>query len=196
MRVDITQETDPDDPTLEIPWSDPDDARCCYIDLKANPAVAGNLEECRRYPALAGLLRQANSPHTPWRTAKCDVWATSELTEVELHFCLPNKVGSYVDLLFDRAELNKSLELNLRLAGNIAAHLRNARLSAELEVFARRCLFHPEERWGYYLTVFTHAYGATPQGAEHEWDLATAALAEALEEIARGAEPRFLAQQD
>lgn len=195
MRVDITQETDPDDPTLEIPWFDPADSGRCYIDLRANPAAADGLEECRRYPALIGLLRQANSCHSPWRTAKCDVWATSELTETELHFRLAHKVGSYVDLLFDRAELNESLEPNLRLADNIAAHLGSVRLSAELEILARRCLFRPGEHWGYYLTVFTHAYGATPQGAEEQWNLATAALAEALEEIARGAEPRFLAQR-
>lgn len=185
MRVEITQETDPDDSTLEIPWSDPADPGRRYIDLKENPAAADNLEECKRYPALGGLLRQANAAHSPFGTAKCDVWSTEELTEEERDFRLPHKVASYVDLFIRGPELNGSLETNLRLAQNIAAHLRSIRLSAELEICARRCRFRREDRWGYYLTVFTHAYGATPQTAEQEWNLAMEAVAEALEEAAR-----------
>jgi hypothetical protein len=185
MRVEITEETDPCDSTLEIPWSDPADPGRHYIDLKGNPSAADNLEECKRYPALGRLLRQANAMHSPFGTAKCDVWATEELTEEERAFHLPHKVGSYVDLLFMRAELNASLETNLRLAQSITVHLRSVRLSADLEICARRCLFLREERWGYYLTVFTHAYGATPQTAEQEWTLATEALAKALGEVAR-----------
>lgn len=195
MRVDITPETDPDDPTLEIPWSDPAVPGRHYINLKGNLAVIDNLEECKRYPALGGLLRQANAVHSPFGTVKCDVWGTEELTEEERDFGLPHKVGSYVDLLFERAELNASLETNLRLAQSIAVQLRSVRLSAEVEICARRCLLHPEERWGYYLTVFTHAYGATPQTAEQEWTLATEALRKALGEAARLFEPKVHAER-
>ena len=77
------------------------------------------------------------------------------------------------------------MKTNLRLAQSIVVHLRSFRLSAELEIFAQRCLFHRGEHWGYYLTVFTHAYGATPQTAEQEWGLATEALREALGKAAR-----------
>jgi hypothetical protein len=195
MRVEITQETDPDDSTLEVPWSDPSDPGHCYIDLKGNPSAADSLEECKRYSALGGLLRQANAVHSPFVTAKCDVWATEELTEEERDFHLPHKVGSYVDLLIDGPELNASLETNLRLAQSIAVHLGSVRLSAELEICARRCLFHREERWGYYLTVFTHAYGATPQTAEQEWNLATDALTKALGEAARLFRPKVHAER-
>ena len=195
MRVDITQETDPDDSTLEIPWSDPADPGRRYIDLTENPSAADNLEECRHYPALGGLLRQANAAHSPFGTAKCDVWATEELTEEERDFSLPHKVASYVDLFIHDPELSASMETTLRLAQNIAAYLKSVRLSAEVEICARRCLFHREERWGYYLTVFTHAYGATPQTAEQGWNLAMEALAEALGEAARRFEPKVHAER-
>ena len=195
MRVEITQETDPDDSTLEIPWSDSADPGRRYIDLKENLAAIDNLEECKRYSALGELLRQANAVHSPFGTAKCDVWATEELTEEERDFHLPHKVASYVDLFIHDPELNASLETNLRLAQSITVHLRSVRVSAELEICARRCLFHREEHWGYYLTVFTHAYGATPQTAEKEWTLATEALRKALGEAARLFEPKVHAER-
>jgi hypothetical protein len=158
MRVEIVQEIDPGDDTLEIPWANPEDTRLRYVDLKAHPASIDQLEECRRFPPLGSFLRQVNSPGSSFRTAKCDAWTTTDLTDDErLDFQLPFKVGSYVDLFLDRPEFNAVLEHQLQLGEKLRQALASLRVQAQLEVCIRRCLFHPEERWGYYLTLFTHA---------------------------------------
>jgi hypothetical protein len=181
MRVEIIKEIDPGDDTLEIPWASPEDPQLRYVDLKAHPASLGQLEECRRFPPLADLLRQINSPGSLVRTAKCDAWATTELSEDErLDFQLPFKMASYVDLVFDRPELNATLEHQLRLGEKLRQDLASLRAQAQLEVCVRRCLFRAEERQGYYLTLFTHAYGADPGEAAREWARALEAQGEAL----------------
>ena len=170
MRVEIVMETDPGDETLEIPWASPEDARLCYVDLKASPAAIDQLEECRRFPPLADFLRRVNSPQTLLQTAKCDAWETNGLTEDErADFHLPCKVGSCVDVFFSRPELNAALEHQVRLGEELRQGLASFRVQAQLEVCIRRCLFHSEERWGYYLTLFTHGYGAEPDEAAREW---------------------------
>ena len=184
MRVEIVKEIDPGDETLEIPWANPEDPRLRYVELKTHPALITQLEECRRFPPLADFLRKVNSAESSFRTAKCDVWATTELTEDErLDFRLPFKMGSYVDLLFDRSEFNSALGDHLQLGEKLRQALATFHASAQVEVSVRRCLFHPEERWGYYLTLFTHAYGADPEEAAREWGRALNAMGEALARI-------------
>jgi hypothetical protein len=128
MRVDLRQETEPGDPVLEIPWSDPDRPACRYIDVKRHPEGAIELEECRRYPALGQFLLRVNSPESSFRTAKCDVWATSELElEERLEFAMPCKVGSYVDLMFERADLSSRCEPYKNLAEGLTQRLNTSR---------------------------------------------------------------------
>jgi hypothetical protein len=184
MRVEIIKETDPGDETLEIPWASLEAPHLRYIDLKAHAAAVSQLEECRVFPPLADFLRRVNSPESPFRTAKCDVWTTTDLAEDEqLDFQLPFKLGSYVDLLFASRELNVGLEPQLQLGERLRQALASIRIQAQLEVCIRRCLFHPEERWGYYLTFFTHAYGVGPEEAAREWERALSAQAQALSGI-------------
>jgi hypothetical protein len=184
MRVEIVKEIEPGDDTLEIPWASPEDIGPQYVDLKAHPASINQIEECRRFPPFGEFLRHVNSPESVFRTAKCDAWATTDLSEDErLDFQLPFKMGSYVDLVFDRSELNAALEHQLQLGEKLRQALASLRAQAQLEVCVRRCLFHPEERWGYYLTLFTHAYGANPGEAAREWARALEAQGEALMRI-------------
>ena len=186
VRVDLSQEIESGDETLEIPWADPENPQRRYLDLKAQPGLVELLEECREHPALADFLRRINSPNSPFRTAKCDVWATAELSEDErLDFGLPQKVGGYIDLLFECPEFNARLESQLELGRKLERLLASLRAQAQLEIFVRRCLFHPEERWGYYLSLFLHGYGASHEEAESEWSRALGALGEALIEISR-----------
>jgi hypothetical protein len=181
MRVETVQELDADDDTLEIPWASPGQPELRYLDLKAHPEEIGQLEECRTCPALGSFLRKVNAADSPFRTAKCDVWSTEDLAEDErADFKLAVKVGSYVDLLFDRPDLNSQLEPHLRLGAKLSEILGPLRVQAQMEICVRRCLFHPEGRRGYYVTVFTHAYGVTPGEAEEEWNRATGALGNAL----------------
>jgi hypothetical protein len=178
MRVDLRQETEPGDPVLEIPWSDPDRPACRYIDVKRHPEGAIELEECRRYPALGQFLLRVNSPESSFRTAKCDVWATSELElEERLEFAMPCKVGSYVDLMFERADLSSRCEPYKNLAEGLTQRLKEHLPLAQLDLVIRRCFFRLEDRWGYYVTLFLHAYGGTPQDAEALWGTAVELLA-------------------
>jgi hypothetical protein len=182
MRVEILQELGPDDARLEIPWASGDEPKLAYIDLKTFPEKAEELEECRDRPVLASLLRAINRPDYLLRSAKCHVWITHELAEEERwDFDFPVKVASYLDLLFDSPDLNSDLGQHLRLAEEIARGMKQTRLPAQMDIAVRRCLFHAEESWGYYLTLFVHAYGATENEAGSVWTLALLALREVLD---------------
>lgn len=184
MRVEIIEELESGDPTLEIPWASTQDPHLRYIDLKLFPEKIESLKECRRYPPLAGLLRKVHGAGSVFRTTKCDVWTTTQLAEDErLDFGMPFKVGSYVDLVFERVRLNSRLQPQLRLGEKLGLFLRPCRVQAQTEVAVRRCLFHPKDRWGYYLTIFLHAYGATRSEAKKEWGRAIDSLGDALVKI-------------
>ena len=187
MRVEVIRELDAGDATLEIPWASATQPRLRYVDLKNFPKQIGRLEECRRSASLAALLRAIHSPGSPWRSAKCDLWTTTRLAPDErLDFRLPFKAGGYVDLLFDRVRLNSRLEPHLRLGRRIEKAMRPWRLPAQMEIAVRRCLFHPSERWGFYLTIFVHAYGTSRREARQQWNRAIEALRGALASIEVG----------
>ena len=191
MRVEIIRELDPDDDMLEIPWANPQDPGLRYVDLKAHPQAIATLGECRRYPPLALMLRAINAPGSVLRSAKCDVWTTSDLTEDErLDFGLPHKIGSYVDVVLEYPKFNSDPDLQVELGEKLRRALRHLRLQAQMEICLRRCLFHPEERWGYCLTIFVHAYGQTQVEAEQEWARAMAALRKTWGKINRILRPR------
>jgi hypothetical protein len=181
MRVEVLEELEAGDAKLELPWASPADARLRYFDLKEFPKTIERMKECRAYPALARLLQRLNAPGSVFRTAKCDVWTTTRLSEDErLEFKLPCKVGTYVDLILDRVRLNSRLDPQLQLAQELAQRLARCRVEAQMDIAVRRCWFHPRERWGYYLTLFVHAYGATRREAKQEWSRAIESLGEAL----------------
>lgn len=181
MRVEIVHELELDDSRLEIPWASDRDSSLGYRDLKAFPEETGTLPECRAYPPLAAFLRRLNRPRFPLRTAKCDVWQTRQLAEDErADFQLPWKTGSYVDLVFESKALRRRLSPHDRLAEEARRGLKSFRAQAQLEIVVRRCLFHPQEVWGYALTFFLHAYGSTARQAQREWSRALPRLASAL----------------
>jgi len=186
MRVDLSRETDPGDPVLEIPWSDPANPANLYIDVKRRPEAVMELVECRRFPALGQFLLKVNSAAMPFRTAKCDAWVTSELDlEERIAFPKPWKVGSYVDLLVDRPDLNSQIEPYQKLGEMLAQKMKDFKALAQIEIFIRKCLFTLEDRWGNYASVFVHAYGANAQEAETEWNGVIASLGEALDAASR-----------
>lgn len=186
MRVETGQETDPGDPVLEIPWADPDNPASSYIDVKRRPEAAMELAECRRFPALGQFLMRINSAAMPFRTAKCDAWATTDLDlEERIAYPLPCKVGSYVDLLIDRADLNSRVEPYQKLGALLAQRLNDSTARAQIELLIRRCLFTLEDRPGYYATMYIHAYGANPQEAESEWNEVIGSLGESLDVVSR-----------
>jgi hypothetical protein len=186
VRIEVVHELEPSDAKLEVPWINPDNPKLRYVDLKTSPESVEALDECTKYPQMARLLRKINAPKSVFRSAKCDVWRANDLAEDErLDFTLPFKIGSYIDLIFDRPELNAELFPHIELGERIARLMREFRAQAAGEIAIRACLFHPEERWGYATTFFIHAYGATMADAEREWSRAIAAAGDALETAAQ-----------
>ncbi len=186
MRVEVLRELEPADDELEIPWASSADPWRRYVDLRDCPEEIDQLEECRQYPPLGDLLRTINAPGSAFRSAKCDVWTTTELAEDErLDFRLPFKIGSYVDVVFERLERNSQLELHLHLAEKLRQVLDRFPVQAQMEIAVRRCLFHLEKLWGYSLTLFVHAYGSNTIEANEEWRQAIGALGDALAGISR-----------
>jgi hypothetical protein len=185
MPVEINSELRPGDPTLEIPWSSPNQPRLKYIDLSRLPGRIASLAECKRNPPMARLLRRLNRHGSIFRTAKCDVWDTTKLEEDEkLDFELPARAGGYVDMVFEQRDYQSRLAPHLRLAKELEKSLAHCRLLAQTNIVVRRCLFHENGKWGYSMTIFVYAYGATKSDARREWGRALDSLGAALQSTA------------
>lgn len=185
MRIELSQELDFDDPRLEVPWTNPANPEHGYVNLKEFPEEVGRLEECLKYPGLGRLLREINAPGSALQSAKCDAWTTHELSADErLDFNLPNKMGSYVDVVFDPPEINLELSHHLGLGERVAQILRSLRVQAQGEIVIRRCRL--EGKLGYASTIFIHAYGSTVQEAGEEWRRAMEGLGAALSDATAG----------
>src|SRR5437762_12324034 len=87
-----------DDPQLAIPWT-LDDGSSRFLDLKRQPELLLEIPEACAYSELAEFLNSANSPDSPFETAKCDAWTSREINTEDEVFGEPCKFGSYVDLL-------------------------------------------------------------------------------------------------
>ena len=82
MDADFSVELGRDDPVLDFPWTDPD-GRLLYFDLKQHPELIAKLEEVENFPELGEFIRTVNSTRSALQSAKCDVWATTELNAEE-----------------------------------------------------------------------------------------------------------------
>ena len=82
MDADFSVELGGEDPVLDFPWTDAS-GRLAYFDLKRHPELLAQVEEAKELPELAEFLRCVNSARSAVESAKCDVWATQELTTEE-----------------------------------------------------------------------------------------------------------------
>ena len=96
MEADFSVEMGPVDPVLEVPWAAPDGS-LRYFNLREHPALIGEVEEVRRFPALAEFLRHVNSTGGTFETVKCDAWASTEI-EPESGRSSPTTIRSVVVL--------------------------------------------------------------------------------------------------
>jgi hypothetical protein len=198
MEADYSVELGPTADALEIPWNDPD-GRLHYVSLRGDSgAIERNVEripEARQFPALRRFLIELNSQHSPWQTAKCDVWAEACDPE-ENTFGAGFAQGCYVDLVLagEAAALRESLEAHQRLARKAAMQLDNddEGLEATVEIVVRRCYFHrgveTDENCeisvaGYCLTFFLTGYGASLADAADCWGRALELSAMCLLEL-------------
>ena len=173
MDADFSIELGREDPVLDFPWSDPD-GKLAYFDLKRHPELLTHVEEARRSPELAEFLRAVNSAISTVESAKCDAWATEELSPEEEILGASHKFASYVDLVFSRADDRESFPFHELFAKKLVELLRRApETQSAVEVCVRRCRFHTEVKSGasFYFTVYVSGYGDDQARARQNWGI-------------------------
>ena len=189
MQADFSVELGADDPTLAIPWSDPE-GRFHYFDLRANPAAIAHIEEARTFSELRDFLSAVNSAPSNLKSIKCDAWFSEEITEEEKVFGAPCKFGSYVDVVFHRPEPQASFPLHEAFAARLIELLKRApELPAYVEVMLRRAHYEDEPgqvREGLYFTVYVFGFGDDEQDARQSWGIALRLVAGALLQMSAG----------
>ena len=181
MEADFSIELGREDPVLDFPWIDPD-GKLTYFDLKRQPELIGHVEEAQTFPELADFLRAVNSSRSVFESAKCDVWATSELTAEEDIFNASAKVASYIDLVFSNSE-RLSLGRHEQFAKRCVELLRRApEMPASVELLVRRCFSGSEEpvREGFHMTIYVNGYGNDEDVARQSWAVAMKMTANAI----------------
>src|SRR3954470_5301238 len=153
MQAELTVELGPDDPTLALPWSDPE-GRFRYYDLRQHPEQIKEIEEAKTFPDLRDFLVAVNAAPSNMQSAKCDAWFSEELTEEEAIFGAKCKFGSYVDIAFHQQAPQSSFPIHEAFAGRLIELLKRAPdLAAAVEVMIRRAHFESQDngvREGYY----------------------------------------------
>ena len=154
VQADFSIECGADDECLEIPWAS-EDGLLSYFDLKRNPDLIQHLTEVQRYPELEEFLRSSNSAESPFQTAKCDAWLTSEIAPEEEILEASEKFGSYVDLVFASSNARLSFAAHESAVKNLVGLLTaEPEMPAAVELIVRRCFFRdlPSEQDGFYIT--------------------------------------------
>jgi hypothetical protein len=171
MDADFSIELGREDPVLDFPWKDPA-GKLAYVDLKQHPELIASIEEAERFPELGEFLRTLNSPRSMVETAKCDAWATSELSPEEEIYHASHKFASYVDVVFSNADARLSLPAHEQFARKLVALLQRApETPSAAEVCVRRCYFAEEGgvREGFYCTLYVSGYGSDEASARQNW---------------------------
>jgi hypothetical protein len=184
MDADVSIELGRDDPVLDFPWTDPA-RKIAYFDLKRRPELIAQVEEAVKFRELAEFLKKVNSARSALESAKCDVWATTELSAEEEIFNASHKFASYVDLVFTDPEQRDSLPFHERFAKRLTELLRRApEISGAVELCIRRCFFlggAADE--GLYLTLYVNGYGSDKDAARMNWSIATKLVENAIVQL-------------
>jgi hypothetical protein len=187
MDADFSIELGRDDPVLDFPWKDPA-GKFAYCDLKRHPELIASITEVGRFPELAEFLRVMNSPASIVETAKCDAWATTELSVDEDIYEASHKVAGYVDIVLSDVEVrlssvDQSLSIHERFAENLVELLRRPpEAKARAEVCVRRCYFGGDScvREGCYFTLYVSGYGNGGDSARQSWGTGLNILGKAI----------------
>lgn len=182
MEVGFSVELGHDDPTLHIPWSDPD-GKLHYYNLKFEPEALDQVSEAAKFAALRKFLAHVNSREAPLESAKCDVWSTSELQPEEEIFGEPWKFAAYVDLLFSNSSARDSFSYHERYLKAVTTLLKaEPAIPASAEFILRRCFYHQDNqmREGFYFTAYVSGYGSDESQAQHNCSAALRTVSHAL----------------
>jgi hypothetical protein len=182
MDADFSVELGGEDPVLDFPWTDAS-GKLAYVDLKRRPELLAEVGEAKELPGLAEFLRCVNSARSAVESAKCDVWATQELTPEEEIFGAAHKFASYVDLVLSHIDQRQSFPEHEAFAKRLAALLRRApEISSSVEVCVRRCFFAEGSRTseGFYFTVYVNGYGNEEAAARQNWAIGMKLVSNAI----------------
>ncbi len=188
MDADFSIELGRDDPVLDFPWSDPA-GKLAYYDLKRQPELIAKVEEARRFPELAEFLRSTNSPRSAVESAKCDAWATTEISADEEIFDAPHKFASYVDIVFSNIDRCRAFDFHKEFAGKLTDLLRRApEMSASAELCVRRCFLAERQQTseGFYFTLYVNGYGNDELTARKNWAIALQLTRNAILQLSAG----------
>jgi hypothetical protein len=174
VEADFAVELGVDDETLDMPWTANGEGPS-YYDLKHHPELLSRIEEANRVRELGEFLLAVNSPASPFETAKCDAWSTTEMKTEEEIFHATHKFGSYVDILFSGEQKPFCFSYHEHFAKRLIQLLRKApEISAAAEFLIRRCQYRAqaEPRDGFYLTFYLFGYGQDESQAQQRWAIA------------------------
>ncbi|MGB8011273.1 MAG: hypothetical protein WCF68_06655 [Terriglobales bacterium] len=185
MDADFSIELGHDDSVLDFPWHDPA-GTLAYVDVKRHPELLASVDEAEKFFELGEFLRTLNSPRSMVETAKCDAWATTELTAEEEIFSASHKLASYVDVVFSDIDMRLSLSAHEAFARKLVDLLRRApEISAAAEVCVRRCYFEQGGgvREGVYCTLYVSGYGNDETIARQNWAVGLKLLGNAIVQL-------------
>ena len=185
MDADFSIELGREDPVLDFPWTDPA-GKLAYVDVKRHPELMASIEEAETFPELGEFLRRMNSARSMVETAKCDAWATTELSAEEDVYDASHKFASYVDVLFSGIDVRLSFSLHEQFARKLVELLRRApETPSAAEVCVRRCYFGEDGglREGFYCTLYMSGYGSDEASARQNWGVGLKLLGNAIVQL-------------
>lgn len=190
MDADFSIELGKEDPVLDFPWADPA-GKLSYVDLKRHPEWLRQIEEAERFPELREFLRTLNSARSMVETAKCDAWATTELSAEEEIYNASHKFASYVDMIFSNVDIDARLSFSHheQFAGKLIELLRRApEIPAAAELNVRRCYCAEPDgvREGYYFTLYVNGYGNDDADARRNWGVGLKLVGNAILQLSAG----------
>jgi hypothetical protein len=121
-------------------------------------------------------------------TAKCDAWATTELSPEEEIYHASHKFASYVDLVFSETDARLSLSRHQQLVNKLVELLRRApEIPAAAELCVRRCYFSEGSavQDGFYFTLYVSGYGNDEARAFQNWGVGLKLVGNAVVQLSR-----------
>ena len=188
MDADFSIELGREDPVLDFPWTDPA-SKLAYVDVKRCPELMASIEEAEEFPELGEFLRVMNSARSMVETAKCDAWATTELSLEEDVYDASHKFASYVDVVFSEIDMRQSFVLHEQFARKLVELLRRVPdTPSAAEVCVRRCYFGEDSgvRDGFYCTLNVSGYGNNDANARQNWGVGLKLIRNVILQLSAG----------
>jgi hypothetical protein len=195
MEADWSVALAADDPVVVVPWAASEaEGTCRFVDLRGNLNLIDSIAEAQASPSLRNALLLLNSPESPWWTAKCDAWASSDEPRDAYEMDAEPEdtafiAGSYIDLLARDHEFGESFPRQEEWLRRVTGRLRTARARASrVELILRHA--EVEGRSGFAVSWFVEGCGASTTVAEQSWanalTLSQAVLVESFQTDAGG----------